>query len=97
MKTHRIYHLIIALILSVSSFLSCNVGSVSGPGYYNPFKNGNRILYDGYTYVNNQGGSERDINVNYTSIGSVGTVLGENAYAIIDSTFNYSLTYNITK
>lgn len=93
MKLHNVFYFIIASVLSVSSFLSCSLGSVTGPGYNNPFRNGNRILYDGYTYVNNIGGSERNININFTSIGSVGNILGESAYAIIDSTFNYNLTY----
>ena len=93
MKLIKTYHIIIVILFLVSSFISCNLGSVTGPGYYEPFYSGNRILYDGYTYINNNGGSERNLNINFTSIGKIGTVLGESAYAIIDSTFNYTQNY----
>lgn len=90
------YFIVFLLLISVSG---CDItnsgGNVTPPVSSNPFFVTNRTVFDGYTYTDNSGNTDRNLNISFTSAGAVGFIQNVSAYALIDSTFHYNSTTGI--
>lgn len=96
MKSHLFLLPVILLLLLVSG---CDItnsgGNVTPPVSSNPFYVNNRMVFDGYTYTDNSGNTNRNLNITFTSVGAVGFIQNVSAYGIVDSTFNYNSTTGV--